>query len=60
MTDCNTNPLTFSSLGRKKIQADFNGGCSSVKRISSDNLVGYKTRDEAINAGKRPCKLCKP
>jgi len=27
MTDCNTNPLTFSSLGRKKIQADFNGGC---------------------------------
>jgi len=35
-------------------------GCSSVKRISPDNLVGYKTRDEAINAGKRPCKLCKP
>lgn len=26
MTDCNTNPLLFSSLGRKKIQADFNGG----------------------------------
>lgn len=26
MTDCNTQPLLFSSLGRKKIQADFNGG----------------------------------
>lgn len=26
MTDCNTNKLLFSSLGRKKIQADFNGG----------------------------------
>jgi len=27
MTDCTTNQLVFSSLGRKKIQADFNGGC---------------------------------
>jgi hypothetical protein len=26
MTDCNTNQLLFSSLQRKKIQADFNGG----------------------------------
>ncbi len=26
MTDCNTQPLFFSSLGHKKIQADFNGG----------------------------------
>jgi len=26
MTDCITQPLLFSSLGRKKVQADFNGG----------------------------------
>ena len=26
MTDCNTSPLVFSSLGRKKIRADFKGG----------------------------------
>jgi hypothetical protein len=26
MTDCNTNPLPFSSLGSRKIQGDFNGG----------------------------------
>jgi hypothetical protein len=26
MTDCNTQPLLFASLNRKKIQADFNGG----------------------------------
>jgi len=26
MINCNTNPLLFASLGRKKIQADFNGG----------------------------------
>jgi hypothetical protein len=34
--------------------------CRSAKRISPENLVGYKTRQEAINAGKRPCKLCSP
>lgn len=26
MTNCNSQPLLFSSLGRKKIQANFNGG----------------------------------
>ena len=26
MTECNGSPLTFSSLGRKKIYADFTGG----------------------------------
>ena len=26
MTECNGLPLVFSSLGRKKIQADFAGG----------------------------------
>ena len=34
--------------------------CRSAKRISPENLVAYKTRQEAINAGKRPCKLCTP
>ena len=31
MTDCTTSPLAFSSLGRKKIRADFKGG-----RLTSD------------------------
>ncbi|GAG49305.1 unnamed protein product, partial [marine sediment metagenome] len=26
MTECNGLPLTFSSLGRRKIRADFDGG----------------------------------
>jgi len=34
--------------------------CSSAKRISAKNLVGYNSREEAIEAGKRPCKMCKP
>jgi hypothetical protein len=34
--------------------------CTSVKSILPQNLVYYKTRDEAIAAGKRPCQICKP
>ena len=34
--------------------------CRWVEKISPENLVGYNSRDEAINAGKRPCKQCKP
>jgi len=31
MTECITDPIDFSSVSRKKIQADFNGG-----RLTSD------------------------
>jgi len=35
-------------------------GCRWAKRIKPENLVGYNSKDEAIKAGKRPCKWCKP
>ena len=34
--------------------------CKSVAKISEKNLVHYATRDEAIQAGKRPCHECNP
>lgn len=34
--------------------------CRWAKKIKPENLVHYKTREDAINAGKRPCKMCKP
>ena len=34
--------------------------CEWAKKISPTNLETYKTRDEAIKAGHRPCKVCKP
>ena len=34
--------------------------CRWAKKISPENFVGYKTREDAINAGKKPCKQCKP
>ncbi len=34
--------------------------CPFAQQILSKNLVGYNSREEAIAAGKRPCKSCKP
>ncbi len=34
--------------------------CSSARRIKPENLTDYNSRAEAIKAGKRPCKICKP
>ena len=34
--------------------------CRWAKNISPENLIEYKSREEAIKAGKRPCKSCQP
>jgi len=34
--------------------------CRWAQNISDENRLGYKTRDEAMQSGKRPCKSCKP
>jgi len=34
--------------------------CSWAQRIKPENLIGYNSRQQAIEAGKRPCKRCKP
>jgi hypothetical protein len=34
--------------------------CQFAKRIKPENLVSYDTRDEAVKAGKNPCKTCDP
>ncbi len=34
--------------------------CRWAKNIAGGNLVGYKSREEAVQTGKRPCKTCKP
>ena len=34
--------------------------CKWVKKISPENLIGFKTRQEALDSGRRPCKVCRP
>lgn len=35
-------------------------GCHYVGRIASRNFITFRTREEAIRSGRRPCKACKP
>jgi len=34
--------------------------CRYAQRIKSKNLAGFKSREEAINSGRRPCEVCNP
>ncbi len=34
--------------------------CHYVRKIKSSNLITFRTREEAIHSGRRPCKKCKP
>jgi len=60
------SPVDKSAVAEYKYVASKNSTvfhkptCSSAKRIKPENLVGYGSRAEALRAGKRPCKLCKP
>lgn len=51
---------TSSFVASKKSAVFHKAGCASSSSISEKNLVSYATRDEAIQAGKRPCAECKP
>lgn len=35
-------------------------GCEWAGKIKPENLVGYSSREEAVRAGRRPCKQCRP
>jgi phosphatidylserine/phosphatidylglycerophosphate/cardiolipin synthase-like enzyme len=47
-------------VASKNSQVFHRQSCSSVAKIAAHNLVRYASRDEAIQAGKKPCALCKP
>ena len=42
------------------IQVFHRADCKGAAKISEKNLVRYNTRDEAIQAGKKPCHECNP
>ncbi|MQL50853.1 hypothetical protein GFC01_00890 [Desulfofundulus thermobenzoicus] len=34
--------------------------CQWAQKISPSNRVEFNTREEAVNAGYQPCKVCRP
>ena len=55
-----TQVAEYAYVASKNSDVFHKPDCRWAKNISPKNLVGYSTRDEAIEAGKRPCKWCKP
>ena len=55
-----TLPAKSAFVASKNSQVFHRADCSSVRRIKPENLIGYNSPDEAIQAGKKPCKRCKP
>jgi len=50
----------YKYVSSKNSQVFHSPQCRSAKRIKPENLVGYNSKNEVIQAGKRPCKVCKP
>jgi hypothetical protein len=50
----------YMYVSSKNSQVFHRPNCRSAKRIKPENLVGYNSKEEVIQAGKRPCKVCKP
>lgn len=53
-------PTTHAFIASKSSEVFHRPDCRWAQNISGDNLIGYKTREEAVESGKRPCKSCKP
>ncbi|ABS59929.1 thermonuclease family protein [Fervidobacterium nodosum] len=47
-------------VGNVKTKVFHNSSCRYVKEMDEENKVYFKTREEAIDSGYRPCKVCNP
>ena len=53
-------PTSEGYVASKNSEVFHKADCKSAAKISEKNLVHYATRDEAIQAGKKPCHECNP
>jgi hypothetical protein len=47
-------------LASRKSSVYHRPSCRYVRQIKQENLIGFKTRQEAESAGYRACKVCQP
>ncbi len=55
-----TETQEYKYAASKKSEVFHYIDCSYVKKIKPEDLILFKTREEAIASGRRPCKKCKP
>lgn len=61
-TDTHTDDSSTTSqyLGNSNTHKFHNSNCKSASKISQKNKVTFNTREEAVNQGYEPCKICNP
>jgi methylphosphotriester-DNA--protein-cysteine methyltransferase len=50
----------FAYVGSSTTHKFHYESCRAAQKIRADHRVNFDTRDEAVNAGYRPCGICKP
>ena len=50
----------FVLFGSRKSNKFHRPTCQYVQRIKGGNLVGFRSREEAVKMGYVPCKVCRP
>ena len=50
----------MSYVGSSKSNKYHRPSCTSAQRIKPANLVSFSSKEEAMQAGYVPCKVCKP
>ncbi len=55
-----TVPIAEGYVASKNSGVFHKADCKSAAKISAKNLVRYASRDEAVQAGKKPCHECNP
>jgi S1-C subfamily serine protease len=53
-------PAAEGYVGSRNSTVFHRASCKTAANISEKNLVRYSSRDEALQAGKKPCHVCKP
>ena len=53
-------PVSDGYVSSKNSEVFHRPDCKSAAKISAKNALRYATRDEAIQAGKKPCHECNP
>ena len=53
-------PVADGFVASARSQVFHRPDCKSAAKISAKNLIHYTSRDEAIQAGKKPCAECRP
>lgn len=58
--DVNSTAVEYNFVASSSSNIFHKPDCRWAQNISQENLIKYKSREEAIKAGKRPCKTCNP